>query len=50
MAIRLTGEISEIGYRTGHDRDRHRWPEPFWWDVGVTWEDLNWITIWTRLS
>ncbi len=32
------------------EEDKVRWAQRFSWDDGVTWEDLNWITIWTRLS
>jgi hypothetical protein len=30
--------------------DRVRWAQRFSWDDGVTWDDLNWTTIWTRLA
>lgn len=30
--------------------DTVRWAQRFSWDAGATWDDLNWITMWTRAA
>ncbi|WP_027341328.1 hypothetical protein [Hamadaea tsunoensis] len=29
--------------------DEVRWAQRFSWDGGATWDDLNWVTMWTRI-